>query len=255
MTYGIRTSALGAMSQEAKLSIIANNIANSDTTGFKADRVTFRERLVEALEGAPEMKYYNSQVHKNGGAPFIESVRTEFNQGTIKQTGHKFDFAVEGEGFFVLRDLASKKMYLTRNGAFKIDNQGNLLSQDGRYEVLSADLAPIKVGIDQPLDISVSRDGTMYQNNAEFAKIGIYLPRQEEQLRKHGDNLYDIGNTVLEPALRFDVHQGGLEKSAVNSFAEMTEMIQTVRNIETNLRMVTLQDLSLERLIGIAART
>ncbi|MBI4244069.1 MAG: flagellar hook basal-body protein [Planctomycetes bacterium] len=254
MIYGTRTSALGAMAQEAKLSLLANNIANSSTNGFKGDRLAFRERLVEALENNSRYGYYNGMVHKNGGAPFIENVVTDFEQGSLKQTGNILDFSISGDGFFVVQDLKSKQRFMTRNGGFKVDPLGNLVTQDGAAAVLNADLSPVRFEIDQPLNVSAARNGILYQNGLEISSLAVIVPQNIDMLEKVGNNLFGFEGLQFSGAQNSEINQGSIEMSTVNSFTEMSEMIQTVRNVEMNLRMVTLQDASVDRLVNGVGR-
>ena len=253
-TYGLYTSGLGALGQSAKVDMIANNLANVATPGFRRVQISFRERMVEALEGRPEMKFYNAMVDRHGGAPFVDAVRFDPEAGGYEQTQRSLDFALQSKGFFSVEEMETGRRFYTRAGNFSIDSEGRLITSEGRYQVLSAEGAGIELGTDDSGDIRLGPEGILSRGDFDVARIGIVDFADYATLRKHGDNLFEnIGGAPFEPAdIRVD--QGVLEGSSVNPVVEMVDLIKAMRNLETNLQMIKIQDQALDRAVNDLGR-
>lgn len=251
MLHGLYVSGLAAVGQAVKLDVIANNLANVNTPGFRRDHLSFQERLVEALEDKPDLQYYNMLVDRYGGAPYIDRVNWDRNSGSFEQTDRSFDFAIVGEGYFGVKDLQTDKVYYTRAGNFTLDGNGRVVTQDGNYQLLNTDGAGISMDPAAGLaELRVDEEGQFYQGDALLHQFMVMDFADKDNLHKWGHNLYQYTGTETQTAQGFRVVQGALETSTVNTISEMVEMIKATRAIESNLQMVTLQDGTLDRLIN-----
>jgi flagellar basal body rod protein FlgG len=250
MLYGLYISGLGAFGYSSKLEVIANNIANVNSAGFRPSQISFQERLVEALEKPGNFRHYNSLVHRYGGAPFIGEQTVSKNQGAIESTGRPLDLAIDGEGFFAVRDLNTGRTYYTRAGNFMTDEQGRLLTHDRKYGVLNAAGDILTIDPEGTFQINVGSEGMLYQGSEEIAQLSVV----NGEMRKFQDNLFESIAPEVPPATAFKIIQGSLEASSANPIYEMTEMLQTLRVIESNLNMVRMQDGTLDRLINDVGR-
>ena len=211
-------------SQTFKNDLVSNNLANVNTTGFKRD-IMFVDMLDEI-----ETDNYN------------KNTITEFNQGTLKNTGNPLDIAIQGKGFFVIEYEGNE--YFTRDGHFTVNMDGNLINSDG-FKVLGQN-GEINVSIDgdKTGQISLSKAGEIFVDNEYIDSLKIVDFDDYKNLRKQGVNLFSSYNNVegFEPE-NFLVLQNNLETSNVNSVNEMVELITLHRNFESTQRAVrTLDD-------------
>lgn len=249
------TSALGAAGQETKLTFVANNIANVNTPGYRAQKIAFVERLNAALERG-DIQFYNRLIDRYGGAPRISGTRIDRAMGTIERTGSKLDFAINGEGFFMVQDKQTGETYLTRAGDFSLSADGNLVTKDGRYNLLSGQKEPVKIPVEVGDSFNVRDTGDIFSGTDFLGSIGVFSS-DFENLTAHGENLYAFDSAKANPILNASIAQGSLERSSVNPIEEMTDLISVGRMIEMNLNLLKAQDQTLDRAIndlGRAAR-
>src|SRR5262249_8946312 len=134
MPYGIYISAEGATAQAQRLDVIANNMANADTPGFKQDVPTFQARFAEAIQKGAATPGTGS-INDIGGGVKLHGVSTDFSVGEMKRTGNNLDLAICGKGFFQVKGDDGED-YLTRAGEFGLDQNGRLVTQNGGQAVL-----------------------------------------------------------------------------------------------------------------------
>ncbi len=254
MLYGLYASGLGALGQSVRMDLIANNLANVNTPAFRRDQIAFRERLAEALEDRPDLKYYNGLVHRYGGAPFIDTIAYDKHAGAFDVTNRPLDFSIQGSGYFVVRDRNTERQYYTRAGNFQFDPGGNLTTADGRYLVLSEDGDPIRIDVETGVDIKLDSNGNLFQGNEFLSRFQIVDFADPEGIRKFGENLYETFAAEPQRTEEYKLVQAVLESSSVNAVAEMVDLIRTVRSIESNLQMVKIQDSTLDRLVNEMGR-
>jgi flagellar basal-body rod protein FlgF len=238
-------SAEGAQAQARRLEVIANNLANVNTAGFKRDVPSFQSRFAEAIQRGLDAA---GSLSKNdlGGGVKIESVATDFSAGTLRDTGNPTDFAINGDGFFQVRG-ADGDVTLTRAGNFLIDSRGRLVTQGGE-SVLDQSGSEIEIDGTQPWDVFPG--GRIVQDGAEFT-IGLVQPQSLGDLAKVGANSFrPLGPVAPVVAEARDVRQGYLEESGVNSTLEMIKMIETSRAFEANTRLIQHQDSMMSGLIN-----
>jgi len=206
------------VAMERRLNTIANNVANMNTGGFRADEVKFEEIL--SLAAKENVSFASS------GQNFI-SRRT----GPMTKTDNPLDVAIQGDGWFAFQG-PSGPIY-TRDGRFKMNENGDLLTVDG-YRVLDAGGAPIAL---DPMAGSpiVGRDGTVSQGTNQVGAIGVFNLRSESKLTRFGNSgvLSSIPGEVVQDFTSSGVQQGFSEGSNVNPVLEMTKMIAVQRSFDS----------------------
>lgn len=212
-----------------EMGVVANNIANSSTTGFRREGVVFSE-YIAALDRDPSL----SMAHASGR-------HVDLSQATLTMTGGAFDLAIQGEGFFLVETPQGER--LTRAGSFTPSPEGELVTSDG-YRLLDAGGAPVFVQPDTK--VAVARDGTLSANGEPIAQIGLWRPADPLALRHQSGTLFDGG--ALEPVEEATVMQGMLEESNVEPVSEIARMIEVQRAYELGQKFLDAED---ERVRGV----
>ncbi|HVX75410.1 MAG TPA: flagellar basal-body rod protein FlgF [Bradyrhizobium sp.] len=211
---------------ERQLDVVANNIANVSTTGFKADQSLFQEYLMPVAQE-------NNFVGRDRRLSYVEDRGTyrDFSQGAAQQTSNPLDVAIQGNGFLVVQTAAGERY--TRDGGLQLNNQGQLVTAEGD-QVLGTS-GPITFQ-QTDHDINIASDGTITvqegtnRTDSLRGKLRLVSFANAQTLLKEGSNLYAAGEGVAPQAdLKSTVEQGYLEKSNVNAVAEMSHMIEVTR--------------------------
>jgi flagellar basal-body rod protein FlgF len=213
-----------------EMGVVANNIANSSTTGFRREGVVFSEFVAE-LGPDPSL----SMAHASGR-------HVDLSQSTVSQTGGQFDFAIQGDGFFLVETPQGQR--LTRAGSFTPSAEGELVTADG-YRLLDAGGAPVFVPPDAK-GAALAADGTLSADGQPFAQIGLWQPIDPLALRHQSGTLFEGGE--LEPVDGATVLQGMLEDSNVQPVSEIARMIEVQRSYELGQKFLDTED---ERVRGV----
>ena len=213
-----------------EMDIVANNIANADTSGFKVESLMTKEQPgppAFTLQGPKPVKF----VSANG-------VARDFGQGGLHRTDAPLDLAIEGQGFFKITTKDGERY--TRDGRFRTDDLGRLTTQDGQTV---ADEGGGEITLDlQKGQITIAQDGTVSQGSERVGKVGVYKFDTLSVLEKKGDNLLaNTSNSQPAPAIDAKVRQGMLEESNVKPILEITRMIEVSRAYEQVTRMMDSQ--------------
>ncbi|MBW8813197.1 MAG: flagellar basal-body rod protein FlgF [Caulobacterales bacterium] len=219
---------------QRQMDIVANNIANMDTTGFKV------ESLMEKTDlGTPATTQYIPSPVK-----FVASngVARDFGQGALSETGGPLDMAIDGKGFFQVQGPNGPRF--TRDGRFTLDTTGKLVTQQG-LAVLDEGGSEITVDAEKG-PVSVGPDGSLSQGRDRVGKVGVFTFTNAGVLEKDGDNLFkNASNLAPQPSVDAKVRQGMVEASNVKPVIEITNMIQVSRAYEQIAKMMDSQaDLS-----------
>ena len=221
-----------------KLDVIANNLANLNTAGYKGQNLTFEEYLMPVAKASefPRRDETLSYVHD------YESFH-DFSAGSITLSGNPLDVAIEDEGWFVI-ETAEGERY-TRSGNFQMDTEGRIVTTDGRPVL--GDGGPITL---DPTDtaITIAADGTISSENGVRGKLRIVRFDDEQTLRNQGDNLFAGENPIDVETPRLS--QGAIEGSNVHGVIEMTRMIQVTRDYQSITNMMKEQSDLLTRAIN-----
>jgi flagellar basal-body rod protein FlgF len=236
-------SAEGAQAQTRRLEVVANNLANVDTVGFKRELAVFQARHAEAIERGQATAGTGS-INDLGGGVQVAACKTDFSSGPLKFTKTPTDLAIDGEGFFVVQK--GDEHYLTRAGNFRLTDRGQLVTQQG-YPVLGENLSPITIDPSGG-GWQLSESGTIRQQGTA-QNLAIVQPESPGDLSKAGENLFRplADPKPLPPADR-RVVSGYLEQSGVKPASEMMEMIEASRAVEANVNMMQTQDQMLSNL-------
>jgi flagellar basal-body rod protein FlgF len=246
MPYGMYISAEGANAQAQRLEVIANNMANVDTAGFKQDVPMFQARFAEAIQKG-QARAGDGSINDIGGGVKIIGVETDYSPGEMKRTGNDLDLAIGGSGFFHVQG-EDGKTYLSRAGAFQLNSQNKLVTQNGQLPVLDQQGAEIALSRDLPF--TISQDGFIGQEGSVIA-IGMSQPESLNEMVKVGNNMWQpTGSTKALTLQERNVRQGYLEVSGANPVRQMMAMIETTRAFEANTRMIQTQDSALGSLIS-----
>ncbi|WP_299860016.1 flagellar hook-basal body complex protein [uncultured Roseobacter sp.] len=208
-----------------EMRIVANNIANAATTGYRQEGLVFSE-YVQSIDGASSLSMGQGNVRQ-----------TSFQQGTLTQTGGTFDFAIEGDGFFLVETPAGER--LTRSGAFSPNEQGDLVTMDG-YRVLDAGGAPVFVP-PGAADIAVSADGTISSEGNPIGQIGVVQPLNAREMVRE-DGVMFRADDGYEPAEGARVLQRFVESSNVDPVLQITRMIEVQRAYELGASFLEAED-------------
>jgi flagellar basal-body rod protein FlgF len=219
----------GIRSRMQSLDVVANNLANSSTSGYKSDGEFYS---MFASEAASDDGSGPSSV------PTIERQWTDFAQGLLEPTNNPLDFGISGKGFFVVQG-PSGPLY-TRNGNFRFDTKGQLVTSDG-YPLLQQGGQPFKANPSRP--IQVSRDGEISQNNASVGRIALAEFASTAGLTKQGNNYFQ-NNTAQEPAdaAGAQVFQGKLEASNVSASHGAVRIVGLSRQFEMMQKAISISN-------------
>lgn len=231
MTNGLYTTAVGLVPQMYKQEVIANNLANINTVGYKKDGIYFQR----ILEG--EM-FSRLDLGDDEFIPQVKKIATNFQQGSLISTRNQLDFALSGEGFFVIQ--TPQGMAYTRNGNFTMNPDGLLVTNLG-YPVLGEDG---EIELKEIDSFQVTAQGEILLNGEKTNKFRVMKFDQPEALEKTGNNLFRIkagftDGIELETAV---VKQGYLEQSNVKVSEEMVEMLMTLRRFEAMQRTIKMHN-------------
>lgn len=215
------------MALRRELDVVANNIANADTTGFKVEQMLIGTEVGERARNA----------FVRPGVSFVldKGVGRDYGQAALEQTGRNLDFGIEGEGAFFKVSNAAGEAY-TRDGAFTLDPEGRLTTQAGAAVQGDGGDIILDRSLGEP---SVAADGTISQNGTPAGRLSIVRFDTLAALEKGGDGLYrNASNAAAIDATDARVRQGMLEGSNVNPILEITNLIEIQRAYESVTRMI-----------------
>lgn len=256
MLRGLYTAWTGMVNEQKRLDVISNNMANADTVGYKEDKVAsqaFEQVLgIKIRDGS--QAYHNQAIGRLSLGVKIGEVYTNYDQGSLRETGERFDVALGGSGFFTVHvtDKAGEThTRYTRNGQFMLTKDGLLVDADGN---------PIQgLGGDITIDpsarsVSISPDGVITADGQVIDTLQIVDFEDYDYLRKYGDTMYEpvAGATTKEAVA--EVIQGYTEQSNVQAVSEMVNLIAITRAYETNQRVIRSYDTMLDHAVNQVGR-
>lgn len=276
MLRGVYSSASGMMVQAERQNVISNNLANVDTKGFKKDQTVIQafpeidlyrkddEKTVNTFENTSQL----TAIGTLGTGAQLSDVYTEHTQGRLERTDNKLDFAISGEGYFVVQTNNGVK--LSRDGSFSINTEGFLITQngdrvigqseDGRFGAIKPKQG-VQFSMNRKLelgDVDIVGDVAIPGMQAENRNGNTFLIANvgdKQNLIKEGRNYYNYGNVAnINIEKGSSVEQGFLEGSTVSVVKEMVEMIECSRAYETNQKVLTSQDEAVGKVITEVGR-
>lgn len=233
--YATLTRQSGLMKE---MGVVANNIANMNTTGFRREGVVFAE--------------YLSAIDRRGDTLSMAHARgrlIDLNQGVLTQTNGNFDLAIEGEGFFAVE--TPDGIRLTRAGAFMPSPEGELMTAQG-YPLLDEGLAPLLIPAGTASTV-VGPDGTLSANGIPLGRIGLFRAPPDVQLTHQGGTLFHL-DAEPEPLEDGRIRQGFLEESNVDPIFEISRMIEVQRAYELGQSFLDREDERIRNAINFMTR-
>ena len=207
------------MASNRAMEVIASNLANLNTPAYKREEVQFEQYMVpvQATEAEGGGTVNVSFVLDHG-------VARDLSAGRVEQTGSLLDMAIDGPGYFVVQTPEGERY--TRNGHFRFDEQGQVVTDDGY--VVQSDGGAITLQ-PQDGDLRLGSDGTLSTDLQQVGKLRIVNFTDERALKKMGSSLYDAGTQQPTPVANPRVRQGMIEKSNVEPVLEISHMIEVMR--------------------------
>jgi len=245
MIEGLYIAASGGTKQLKKLDVLSNNIANISTQGFKRDMLVYEEKK-PPFPQTPLIGFDVNNLNPFHGSDqavsYVQVTQslTDFAQGSLIKTDSPLDVALEGEGFFVV-DTPLGTRY-TRNGNFHLDGLGQLVDKGGNI-IMTRSEEPILLPFDTK-QITIGQDGSVFGgtelDSESLGRIKIVDFNNRQALTKEGVGLYKISDSSIKEILVDDakVLQGFTETSNANVIHEMTQMIETVRQLEAYQKII-----------------
>lgn len=249
MIQGLYTAATAMYAVESRQDIIANNVANAGTPGFKRQEPVqfgFAQVFSETLR---RPFHFNLDAAPAGGVKIAETF-PDFRPGMLRPTDNPLNVALLGPGFFVVETARGERY--TRNGDFTIDAEGRLTTQNGEI-VQSAGGAPLDV---RGGTVVIDREGTIRVNGVPAGKLRMVEFDAPERLEREGDTLYRAPEALLagrREAAATAAEQSQLEMSNVTVPEEMIKMMMGLRAYEANQRVIASIDSTLGRMIDQVA--
>lgn len=236
MESGIYVAVSSQLANERRLATIADNIANTNTAGFRETQVRFAEIL--GRNGEKNTSFVDPAEGFLSG-----------KQGTLNQTGSDLDFAINGNGWFLV-DTPSGPA-ITRDGRFSINPEGLLVTIDG-FPVLDQGESPVQINRGAG-PVSVDASGIMHQNNAVIGSIGVFDAPDPQETRRVGSLaiLPDGAPAAAVDRTDFSVQQGFVEESNVDAVKQITTMIKVQRNFEETSSLMQQSEQSLSELVRL----
>lgn len=239
MQDSVYNSLFGALTQKYTLDLIANNLANVNTPGYKKEKISFKDVLTHYAHD-----FLDPNKGIKGGVrwpekdlltqPRIDQVVTDFSQGELIKTGNPLSLAIEGKGFFKVQ--TEEGIMYSRGGNFQLDSNGYIITNQG-YQLLGQN-GPIQVPTSQ--NIQITPDGILFSGNDQIDIIPIVNFEDPQKLKKIGGGLYKAEEGVQEiPAEDVKIFQGYIESSNVEVATELVNMLETLRIFEALQKTMT----------------
>lgn len=256
MNYGLYLSASGVLTSMHRQDVIANNLANASTVGFKRDLAAFSQRLSESAKPdvAPELS--KDLLDRLGGTVLLAASQVDTRDGGLRDTGNSLDLALTGPGFFHVQatDAAGQTAdRLTRDGRLTLADNGELVTTVGRHRLL--DTAGRPITLDRTLPVQVDQRGGVRQGGSLVAELRLAKIDDPSGMRHTGNGLYAVAGEVnqLDQA-DGRVLQGWLEDANVDPVREMVSMIEASRAISHNSTLIRYHDSVMERAVNVLGR-
>lgn len=217
----------GAIMMERRLDIASNNLANADTPGFRKQGITFEEYMLKQQDGM-------DRTAKG------EVIWQDMSAGSVHYTRNQWDFAINGEGFFVVQTPGGKRY--TRAGNFMLDSKSQLITQEG-YPVLG-DGGPLILEDTTGKYVTISPDGQFFVDETIAGQVKIVTFPNPDRLERVGRNYFNATSTagVPKPADAVNIQQGYLELSNVNTLEDMINIIDLHRAYELQQKTIQAVD-------------
>ena len=255
MNLALWAAKTGLDAQNTRMAVISNNLANTNTTGFKSGRAAFQDLMYQNIRQVGAQSTQNTQYATGlslGTGVRIVATEKDYSQGSVLQTNNSLDMSVNGRGFLQIT-MPDGTVAYTRDGAFSLDNQGNIVTAAGY---------PLQPAINVPAgaqSVTIGNDGVVTVKSATNAK-GTQVGQIQLADFINEQGLQPIGNNLLVESAASgaaqvgtagtnglgNLQQGALETSNVNSVSELVSMIECQRSYEMNSKAIQATDQMLQ---------
>lgn len=254
MNYGLYLSATGALSSMHRQDVLAHNLANVNTIGFKPDQIDVRQRLPERLEDLTADVSPRLMLERLGGGLFLEPTRVSMKQGDLIETGADLDLAIEGDGLFVVAPggrTAPDQIRLSRDGRLSLNGRGQLVMVSNGHPLLDVNNRPVE--LDRSTPIRIDERGAIHQDGTEVAQLRIVAAPGGVGLLKEGHNLlrFTDPDAAARGPFTGRVRQGYTEASAADPIMTLNAMISAAKAAQSNLKMMQYHD----NILGLTVNT
>ena len=250
MLYGLYLSATGVLTNSYRQDVIANNIANAETVGFKRDLALFMERRTAAREMGLSPSRSNAMLEALGGGVLAAPTQVDNEQGELEPTGNRLDAAIVGQGYFAVAH--GNDTNLTRDGRFVLNHRSRLaLANDENVEVLDHKGLPIT--LDPRMPAEINKDGTITQNRQAVGRIGVYDVPDKSLLTKSAGTMLDypeLKRNLRAAPVNTVLRSEFVERANVEPSAELALLMDAQRQLEANANMIRYQDQMLSKLVN-----
>lgn len=258
MLRGIYTAASGMLVDQRRLDVIANNLANASTIGYKRDtsiRQSFNEFVVVRLNDQDPTASSNTEVGRLAFGTINAFTATKLTTGNLIATGNPLDVAIDGDGFFIINTPRGTRY--TRDGSFRQNADGFLVTKEGHEVLVNGRPARARQG-----ELSIRGNGEVYAGEMKLGELSVVSSAELGSIRKEGSGFWmpvaEGEPTALVTSWEsngvFALRAGYLESSNVEPVTEMVEMMTTVRSYEMNQKAVHAQDEALQKLVTEVGR-
>ncbi len=254
MVKGLYTTYTGLVNSQRRMDVVSNNLANSTTTGYK--KVGATTQSFDSVYGIKVKDLTVGHLSENIGelslGAKIGELYTDWEQGSFKNTGNKYDFALAGPGFFSISFTNKEGVESTkysRDGAFQLNADGYLVTKDGDYVLGENGQIQIPEGVSA---LSVDNNGAIYADGEYVDTFALVDFEDYDYLQRYGENLYDAIDGATQTASSATVNQGYLEASNINVVSEMVSMINIAREFESNQKVMNTIDEMLGKMVSIS---
>ncbi len=249
MIKGLYTAYTGMINEQHRMDVLTNNLANADTNGFKkegATSQTFDQVLAYKIKDASEGYPLSRRIGINHPGVKIGEGYTDFSEGPIKNTGNAYDLALTDKGFFAVEftnKAGETSVKYTRDGDFTLTQEGRLVTRDGDA-VLDENGRPIRI---DPLETAeINTSGQIIQDGRVVATIQVTDFEDYNYLERYGENYFQPIEGATQTDAPAEIYSGYLETSNISVVTEMVNMITVSRAYESNQKVITTFDGTLD---------
>ena len=250
MIYGLYLSAAGVVANSHRQDVITNNLANSETAGFKRNLALFQERPTEVEHRrnvGPTSPGGDETLQGIGGGLLLSPTTVDNAQGELEHTAAPLDVAIQGNGYFGVAENGQTQ--LTRNGRFMVDQNKHLVMSDAQgHKVLDVNGDPITIAPGGKL--SIDSDGSVMRDGKPIARIGVFDVPDRAKLTKQGGTLLAYANPAeIRPTAAL-LRSEYIERANVDPTTELAQLMECQRQLEANANMIRYQDQTLAKLVN-----
>lgn len=256
MLRGLYTAYTGMMNEQYRMDIMSNNLANADTTGFKKEGSTsqaYSEVMAVKIKDVSENPNTPKRLGNMSLGVKIGETYTDFSQGSLRDTGNTYDIAIGGDGFFNIEftnKSGETSTKYTRDGGFTLTKDGYLVTKDGDYVIGENGRIQLSTTAGNTV---FDESGNIYQDDRLVASLKLTEFEDTNYLTHYGETMWDAKEgAVAKDAGDAKIYQGYLEMSNASVVKEMVNMITISRQYESNQKMLTTFDDTLEKSMALS---